>query len=196
MRHPFRPAARGSIPLGTCLLAAFGLALTGNPGLRAQDRPGVGERLLLLPGQERVRTRTFNYRRGGPTTAVLLDHDDRGEQDLQFARTVRAVLGVTPFVQDFPEGFVPPAAETFEGTDLILVTARRLANDPPCQRALCRWVERGGCLWVMLDRVDADVAARLAGDGAGFQVVDRTSPTAVNFQGRAAGAGGAAPELE
>src|SRR5438874_13345888 len=167
MRHPFRPAARGSIPLGTCLLAAFGLALTGNPGLRAQDRPGepvrlsgltpggarthltdgwgtlaltltnpnpegrdarvlvffsgqpdvqygrdvwiparsilsawmplgppadqpgtpssrelevllydrtgVGERLLLLPGQERVRTRTFNYRRGGPTTAVLLD---------------------------------------------------------------------------------------------------------------------------
>jgi hypothetical protein len=44
-------------------------------------------------------------------------------------------------------------------------------------RSLRQWVQRGGALWVMLDRVDPEAIAPLLGEALDFQVVDRTSLT-------------------
>src|SRR5262249_25118019 len=139
------------------------------------DRTGGREQLILPPGEERIRKRSFNYRRREFTTAVLVDNDDRTKQDLQFARTLRAQLAASELVQVIPEGFLPPTVEVFEGLDLIVVAGQRLANDPTCQLMLRRWLELGGWLWVLLDRVIPEVASLLAGDGWSFQIVDRVS---------------------
>ncbi|MCI0462427.1 MAG: hypothetical protein L0Z62_36205 [Gemmataceae bacterium] len=158
------------------------------------DRAGGQGQLLLPPGAERIRTRAFNYRRREPTTCVVLDPGVGREQDLQFLRAIRGALGQSVLVHVFPEGLLPPTAETFDGVDLLVLVSRGLANDPPAQLALCRWLQNGGRVWVMLDRADPGVAARLLGDG--FQIVDRTSLTAVQIQGRTAETLGTAQEFE
>jgi hypothetical protein len=49
-------------------------------------------------------------------------------------------------------------------------------------RALRQWLEQGGKLWVMLDRIDPEVLAPVLGDALDFQLVDRTSLSEVPIE--------------
>src|SRR5438128_8600152 len=139
-------------------------------------------RLLLPRTEERVRSRLANYQPREPLTCLLTDDinsDDestqfppppeRGESDevMDLVRAFRASYSLSRSVRVIDDNFLPPMAEAFDGVDHFILAGRRLALDPPGQVALRHWLEQGGKLWVMLDRTDADVVARVLGGRAG-----------------------------
>jgi hypothetical protein len=156
-----------------------------------KDRTGGSDQVLLPRSEERIRSRPFFYRKREPTTAILLDEDEpgrmvpgelpRSESDADeaqtLARTFRLTRSMSELVSTVHPGPLPPATEAFDGIDHFVIASRRLADDPLGQRALREWLQRGGRVWVMLDRVDPEVIRPVLGDALDFEVVDRVSLT-------------------
>jgi hypothetical protein len=142
-------------------------------------------------GDERVSSRGVPYRRREPFTAVLLDDyapeapqfgrlpqpDSAAEEVVRLARVFRHASDLSDCVFVLHPGPLPPAAEAFDGVDHFVVASNRLGADPAGLAALRRWLERGGRVWVLLDKVGPEVVAPLLGDAFDFEVVDRTSLT-------------------
>jgi hypothetical protein len=174
------------------------------------DRTDGKDRLLLPPGEERVRSRGVNYERREPYTAILLDeeHPDEfffgrpppprspNEEAIELARTLRSASGLSEYVHSFPPHSLPPAAEAFDAVDHVVLASGRVAQDPVGLRVLRQWLERGRRVWVMLDRVDPEAVAPLLGDAVDFELVDRVRLTGVRFDGPAAGAETPVQEFE
>ncbi len=161
-----------------------------------QDRTGGGNRVVLPPGQERIRSRTVLYRKREQTTTLMADIAvaDPGQPDpaipaelFTFARLPR-VDGQSENVSTVTDGPLPLAGETLDGIDVFVLAGNRLANDPPGRAALRRWVEQGGRLWVMLDRVDPAVFAAILGDTNDIGIVDRVGLTSIRFRSDGAAA--------
>ena len=136
----------------------------------------------LIAGDERVGARAVPYRPREPTAVLLTDSDTPGaDEALVLARTVRQERARSGMVAILQDQFLPDAIEAFDGTDQIIVAGIRLAADPVGRRAIRHWVEQGGTLWVLLDRVDPATVASILGDDRGFEVVGRTSLTSVRL---------------
>ena len=162
------------------------------------DRTGHQERLLMPRSEERVRSRSTAYRAREPLTCLLMD-DVRSDQEpepypppppqvekdevLDLLRAFRAASELSEKIQVIND-FLPPTPAAFDGVDHVVLAGQRLDLDSPGQVVLRRWLEQGGKLWVMLDRTDPDLVARILGGQAGFSVVDRTSLTSVRIEGR------------
>jgi hypothetical protein len=184
------------------------------------ERTGDKERLLLPKTEERVRSRSAIYKPREPVTSLMLDLAKTrsgvsgvgyGVSGAEYARAdtrspipdtltdvvdlVRAFRAARALSQDIrliTDEFLPPTADAFDGVDHFVLAGRRLADDPPGQVALSRWLELGGRLWVMLERSDPGVVAGLLGGYSGFHIVDRTSLTRVQIE--SSGHGPADPE--
>jgi len=158
------------------------------------DRTGGRERAVLPPGEERRdRTRAVAYRKREPTTAIILDP---GGTDLEpdalarpesraaylLARTFRQAAGLSDHVFIVQDVLLPPTADAFDGTDHLVLAGNRLAVDPVGRAELRRWLQHGGKLWVMLDRVDPAVVAPILGDDFDLHVVDRVGLTTVTVR--------------
>jgi hypothetical protein len=155
------------------------------------DRTDGKNRLILPPDEERVRSRAVFYRKREPTTAVLLDPptdprpvygrlpqpESPASEVVRLVRTFRLARELSSAVLTLPTGPLPASPEAFAGVDHIVIASARARDDPAGMRALRRWLQRGGCVWVMLDRVEPEVVAPLLGDALDFQVVDRVSLT-------------------
>jgi hypothetical protein len=156
------------------------------------ERGAGGDRLVLPPTEERVRSRPVPYRKRDPRdafTAIMIDEepysyamtgrlpqpDSPTREALDLVRTFRLAAKLSEYVQIVNPRYLPPMAEAFAGIDHLVLASARIAEDPAGARALRHWLERGGKLWVMLDLVDAEVAAPLLSDAFDFQVVDRVS---------------------
>jgi hypothetical protein len=166
------------------------------------DRTGGKDRLVLPPGEERVRSRPLLYRPREPVTTLMLDYGG-GEaeaainQDVaQLVATVRATAQLPPHVETVVSQFLPPTAEGLDGVDCFVLAGRRLIADPPGQLALRGWLQQGGTLWVMLDRADPQAVAHLLGGNLPFQFVDRASLTTVQIQSQLVGPKEQDPPLE
>jgi len=166
------------------------------------ERIGDKERLLLPRTEERVRSWLANYVTRQSVTALLLDvpkteYVFRGGEIttkvleandvVDLVRAVRGATSLSEHVRLITDEFLPPTADAFDGVDYFVLASRRLADDPPGQIALSRWLEQGGRLWVMLDRTDLDAVAGVLGIAPGFHIVDRTSLTRVRIDGRGLG---------
>jgi hypothetical protein len=154
------------------------------------DRTDGQERLVAPPGSERVRSRAVLYRKREPFTTMLLDEDPGGPdfgqlprpaspaaEALDLVRLVRHARELSEHVSAMTTGALPATAEAFDGVDQLVLASARLGDDPPGLRALRRWLERGGTLWVMLDLVPPEALAPLLGDALDFRVVDRVGLT-------------------
>jgi hypothetical protein len=164
------------------------------------DRTGGDERLILPRSEERIRTRLTSYRPREPLTCILLDnlgYDDpqpapdatppaESDDALDLVRAFRAGCSrsLSDHVLVIHDNLLPPTPDAFDGVDHFVLAGKRLNDDPPGIIALRRWLERGGKLWVMLDRTDPDLVRRILGGVSGFEVVDRTSLTTVLVEGR------------
>ena len=152
------------------------------------DRVGETWQQVANTGDEKLRARIVPYRRREPTTAVYTDlnadapPDAAGPQAVLFARVFRQAAGMSEHVGEVGELFLPPSAEGFDGLDLFVLASDRLTQDPAGLRAIRQWVERGGTLWVMLDLVHPETVAPILGGDLRFQLVDRTSLTAVTLK--------------
>ncbi len=155
------------------------------------DRTDGTDRLILPRGEERVRSRVVPYRPREPYTSVLLDHQEfpprrpgalppaplENDDTLTLLRTFRAARELSPVITIAPHTPLPPTPDPFGGIDHFVVAGNRIADDPAGLASLRQWLERGGYVWVMLDRVNLDAVAPLLGDAVDFQVIDRVGLT-------------------
>jgi hypothetical protein len=155
-----------------------------------------GEYRPIPPDQdERLRSRQVAYTKREPTTSILLDGavSDLGEvssldqpasadaQAMQLARVFRQARGFSEHVSLAADRFQPATVEAFLGVDQFILAGNRLEEDPAGRATLRHWVQQGGTLWVMLDRVRSDGLAAVLGADIGFVEIDRTSLTSVRF---------------
>ena len=159
------------------------------------DRTDGKDRLVLPPGEERVRGRVVSYRKHEPTMAVFVDDPisqdfssfrvpTSDEEVIKLAKVVRGMsrMSVSIYVTSTEE--LPSSIEALDGLDQIILASNRLKTDPVTLAAIRSWVERGGLLWVMLDRVDPDMLGPILGESFVPTVVDRTSLTSIKLTDR------------
>jgi hypothetical protein len=151
---------------------------------------------LLRPREGRLaQSHLTQFHRRELSTAVLLDSavDDTGldlsprdrarlQEVRDLARVFRNCLGASETVSIVTRPLLPPAPETFEALDHILLASDRIAEDVGEQDALRGWVQRGGTLWVLLDRVQPNTVAAVLGDAVELTVVDRISVTEIDVR--------------
>jgi hypothetical protein len=152
------------------------------------DRTGGQDRLVLPPGEERVRSRVTPYRKREAATALVLDPSPDDESDrpaddaaILLAHTLRSAAGLPEQLAVLREAFLPTGVEAFDGVDHVILAGNRFAADPTGCAALRAWVERGGKLWVRLDLVDAENVASILGEDFGIRVIDRVGLTDVRL---------------
>ena len=161
------------------------------------EKTGAGYVPLPPPADTRLRSRLVMYRKREPTTALIVDDvvgdelsdavdrpDSAAAESLLLVRAFRRARGLSDLVSVVTDRFLPPTPEAFAGVDQLVLAGNRLAADPVGARAVRHWVQQGGTLWVLLDRVDPAVVGAILGDDFGLQVVDRTSLTTLRL-GRA-----------
>jgi hypothetical protein len=164
------------------------------------------ERLVLPPGEERVRSRPVYFQKREPYTVVLADDPLYGawsgdhalpwgqlpqpvseaEEAVYLARVLRQANSLSEFVHVVAPDALPPTAEAFDGVDYLIVASDGIARDPAGVRALREWIEGGGHALVMLDRVRPETLTALLGAAVDFQVVDRVHLTEVKVETRPA----------
>ena len=72
------------------------------------------------------------------------------------------------------ERFPPDyAGSAFDGIDVLILATNRLSADPSGKQALRRWVEQGGTMWVLLDKVNLEEVAPFFGEDFDFRATDR-----------------------
>jgi hypothetical protein len=151
------------------------------------DRTNGGERLILPSSQERIRQRAVLYRKRDLTTAIIreprmVDLNPSEAECVRFSNVVRNVLDLPDRVTFISDRTLPPAAEAFHGTDVLILAGSQFDADPPGRAAIRRWVEQGGTLWVMLDQCKPESAAPILGDDFDLTLVDRVGLTSVTLK--------------
>ena len=139
-------------------------------------------RPVSSPETDRLNPPFASYRQREPTTALYEDDVADDAQALLLARLFRHARGLSEDVSIITDRHLPPTPEAFDGIDQFVLASNRLAVDPVGRQTLRHWVLHGGTLWVLLDRVDPDVVAPILGEALRFQVVDRTSLTALRLR--------------
>jgi hypothetical protein len=166
------------------------------------ERIGGQDRLVLPPGQERIRTRGVLYRKREPFTVVLVDDEiDPGltlgrippppspaEEAIDLTRTFRLAAQLSELVHSYPAGALPASPEALDGVDQIVLVSNQIERNPAGLRTLRHWLERGGKLWVMLDQARPEILVPLLGEAIDFQVVDHVPLTAFRLEGSSTGA--------
>ncbi len=159
------------------------------------DRTDGVDRLILPPGEERVRGRVVSYRKHEPTMAVFIDDPisqdftsfrvpTPDEEIIKIAKVVRGLNRMSVSIYTTSTEELPSSIEALDGLDQIILASNRLKTDPVTLAAIRGWVERGGLLWVMLDRVDPDLLGPILGESFVPTVVDRTSLTSIKLTDR------------
>ena len=162
------------------------------------DLTGGGQRLLLPPGEERVRSRPVFFQKHEPYTVVLADDPpeirafgqlpllEPSDDSVQLARVMRQMNSFSESVHVVTSDFLPPTAEAFDGVDHFVMASNRMEDNPAQMRALRQWLGLGGRVLVLLDHVRPEGLAAILGDAPDFQVVDRVALTDFQFEGVAA----------
>ena len=160
------------------------------------DRTGGKNERIFPSGEQRVREGSQIYRPREQTTALMADMDlpEPGKPDSVVPKDLIR-LSLLPRLGAFSENLqyvsdaaLPLAAEALNGVDVFVVAGDRLGIDPTGRAALRTWVQKGGRLWVMLDRLKPETVAAIMGDEFDVGIIDRVGLTTVQVRGTGAGA--------
>lgn len=168
-------------------------------GLLIDDRSG--REVVLRPDYEGVQhSTTLRVNQDRPVTgAFVADADeDAGEVDYAYEavialRTARGYQRGLAWIQDRD---LPALHHVFDGLDQIVLWDDRFASDVAILSALRAWLNDGGQLWIMLDRVDFDGVERLLGETFTCQLVNRVAWHEVTIQDVAPPPGTAPPSTQ
>jgi hypothetical protein len=174
--------------------------------LLLRDLTGGEDKLLLPPTEEHVRGGVLPYRKR--ETATVLVTDIEREQppvygqlpapeppDKEIIALIQAWRSVREFsdhVNIYGDSYLPRWPRAFDGIDHVVLASARMSEDPAGMRALRRWLEQGGQVWVMLDRVALEAVAPLLDEAIDFDIVGRVSLTEFRLEDGAAPRGAAA----
>ncbi len=134
------------------------------------ERVDGAYRPVLPRADERVRSQAVPYLKREPTTALYTDFPP-AEFGQTEPETLNPDLVTLARIPRYYAGLSEDAVTVF------IVAGNRLAQDPLGRAALRRWVQEGGCLWVMLDRVELAVVAAILGERSDLAIVDRVGLT-------------------
>lgn len=176
LKLPHVPNNRASIP-------CYGLLIDDRSGSEVVLRPaheGIQHSVLLRVNHDK------------PVTGAFLEGAEEESADVDYAyeavialRTARGYRRGLVLISDRD---VPPVREVFDGLDQIVLWNDRFASDVAMLSPLRGWLNDGGELWIMLDRVDAAGVERLLGDLFTCQVVDRVALERVRIESAEEGA--------
>jgi hypothetical protein len=150
-----------------------------------------GNNHLLLPGtEERIRGRAVLYRKREPTTALMIDLEpdeapvfgqlpapEPDDEALTLARVLKATRQHTGTVQVVYPHTLPAWPKAFDSIDELILASTKIGKDPAALQALRYWLEQGGTLWVMLDRIEPELVTRVLGEAFDFQIVGKVGLT-------------------
>ncbi|WP_010583993.1 type 1 glutamine amidotransferase family protein [Schlesneria paludicola] len=107
--------------------------------------------------------------------------DDPQAEITDLVAACRVGLKMNNRITMLGEAFLPANDSDLDGLDQIVVADDRIVNDFAATAALRQWVNAGGHLWIMLDRVSPVVLEMLLGDDFTGYVVDRVGLTSVRI---------------
>ncbi len=133
--------------------------------------------------------------------AIILDQvavgdDDGNEQNRDIADTVNAgrdlevKSGRDEGLVHVQDHFLPPSPVGLDSIDQIVIASERILNDTLSLSRLQGWLQAGGRVWVMADRVSPEAAQVLLGDEMCYSVVDRVELNRVTYASNAPSQGG------
>lgn len=160
------------------------------------DRKRGQEHLNRSPEGQPLHSEIVRFARSEPGTAVMLDADIadasqaavspqdevRAGEIRDLVRLFRQSAGLSTRVNSIKQRFLIPTPEALEGTDHFVLASDRIKDDIVGGQVLRGWLERGGALWILLDRVEPGTVATLLGNVLDYHVVDRTSLTRINVR--------------
>jgi hypothetical protein len=77
--------------------------------------------------------------------------------------------------------YLPILPEALDGLDQLVLMDDRFAQSVGGISAIRGWLNQGGCLWIMLDRVDFEGVDRLLGEAFGCEYIDRVELNEVDI---------------
>lgn len=77
---------------------------------------------------------------------------------------------------------LPATAIALDGLRHLVLDKDQIADDPAAMTAVRRWLQNGGRLWIMVDRVRQSTVERLLGDVSPYQTVDRVGLTRLQLK--------------
>ena len=128
-----------------------------------------GKRRLLLSSEAyrtgtilgpRINTLDSEYQAGviSKTLYAISDSQRSGAQDLGMV--------------DLNRGFIPPTSKPLDPLDQLIIADDAVLSDTVGVRRIRSWLNNGGRLWVMADRVSPESVQKLIGDAMCYGVVD------------------------
>ena len=121
-----------------------------------------------------------------PVTGAFLEEGELESDDVDYAYeaviAMRTARGYQRSLALIGDRDLPPLREVFDGLDQVVLWNDRFASDVAILSALRAWLNDGGELWVMLDRVDFGGLEQLLGDTFTCQLVDRVTLDKVAIQ--------------
>lgn len=116
------------------------------------------------------------------TTALIgTQHEEEiaPQEIIDLIASSRACHDLTSKITFFLEAFLPADETSLNGFEHLVITDNRVTDDLAALSAIRHWLNAGGRLWVMLDRVDPQVLEGLLGDDFKGHLVDRVGLTSV-----------------
>jgi len=171
IRRTWVPVRLPRVPTSRASLPCYGLLIDDRSGAEAvlrSDHEGVQHSVLLRVNHDKPVTGAFLEPEEGP---------DRDDVDYAYeaAIAMRTARGYQRGLVLIRDRDLPPLCEVFDGLDQIVLWNDRFASDVAILSPLRAWLNDGGELWIMLDRVDAAGVERLLGDVFTCQLVDRVA---------------------
>jgi hypothetical protein len=128
---------------------------------------------------------TLRITRQSPVAGIVSPLETEGPRE-GAAVSPRDLITTAQLDRKLPRGattlgdrLLPASDEGLRAFDQIIVADDRILADAAGLAALRQWLFDGGRLWVMLDRVDADVLSALLQNQSGCQIVDTVTLTSV-----------------
>jgi len=145
-------------------------------GMLIDDRSGT--EVVLRDSQEEVQHSMFlRVNQDQPATGAFLDENEMPSDEVDYPyeaviaiRTARGYQRTLILMRDRE---FPPVRETLDGLDQVILWNDRFASDVAIVKALRTWLNDGGELWVMLDRVEFAGLEQLLGEVFTCELVDR-----------------------
>ncbi len=139
------------------------------------------------------------------TGTILGDRPTTKEEAIEFDKIREAIyLGSDSVAADdpgqgvveFSSKLVSPSPRGMDSLDQMIIASDDFFTDSGSVSRLQGWLQNGGMIWIMADRVSPESARRLLGDVAAYHVVDRVELNEFEFQGIAKHVSVKAPKPE
>ncbi len=154
-------------------------------GMLIDDRSG-SEVVLRRDYEEVQHSMLLRVNQDKPMTGAFLEESDWVSDDVDYAyeaviamRTARGYQRSLALISDRD---LPPRREVFDALDQVVLWNDLFAADVAILSVLRSWLNDGGELWVMLDRVDFRGLEQLLGNTFTCQLVDRVTLDKVAIQ--------------